>query len=149
MASCVGVLIGGALADFWSRATPRGRIYVSALGTASCVPALIGLSHASTLETAIVFMIIFGLGFGLFDANNMPILCQVVPPQYRATGYGFMNLMGIGIGGVVTRVMDQMRDHDISLSLAFGISAGVAAFASILILFVRPRPYSQRNSPSN
>ena len=40
------------------------------------------------------------MGFGFFDANNMPILCQVAEPQHRATGYGILNFFGCCIGGV-------------------------------------------------
>jgi hypothetical protein len=43
-------------------------------------------------------MILFGLGWGFFDCNNMPILCQITRAEYRATGYGFMNLVSISIG---------------------------------------------------
>lgn len=25
----------------------------------------------------------FGIGYGIFDANNMPILCQFISPRYR------------------------------------------------------------------
>ena len=46
---------------------------------------------------AIGCTVVYGLGFGMFDANNMPILCQVAPPRFRATGYGVMNFVGIAI----------------------------------------------------
>jgi MFS transporter, Spinster family, sphingosine-1-phosphate transporter len=81
---------------------------------------------------------LFGLGFGFVDANNMPILCQLARPQYRATGYGLMNLASIGTGAGVTLAMGAMRDRQIPLSLAFLVSAGLAAFALVLILFIRP-----------
>jgi len=139
LAMFAGALLGGTLADRAVRSTPRGRIYISALGMALCVPALIGLGNVGTLTTAIVCMIFFGLGFGFFDANNMPILCQIVRPEYRATGYGIMNMVSITAGAGVTVAMGAMRDRGISLGMAFTISALVTAFAGLLILFVRPR----------
>ena len=27
---------------------------------------------------------VFGIGYGMFDANNMPILCQIISAKYRA-----------------------------------------------------------------
>lgn len=140
LASFAGALLGGVLADYAMRIMPRGRIYVSALGTGLCVPALLLLSHPSSLPVAIVGMVLFGLGFGFFDANNMPILCQIVRPEYRATGYGLMNMVSISSGAVFTVAMGAMRDRGISLGVAFGLSAGVALFGALLILFVRPRP---------
>jgi MFS family permease len=139
LAMFVGALLGGTLADRAMRSTPRGRIYISALGMALCVPALLGLGNLGTMPVAIGCMILFGLGFGFFDANNMPILCQIVRPEYRATGYGIMNLVSVMAGAGVTVAMGAMRDRGISLGAAFTISAAVTAFAGLLILFVRPK----------
>lgn len=139
LASVAGALIGGALADRAMRATPRGRIYTSALGMAMCAPALVGLGYAGSLPVAIVCMVLFGLGFGFFDANNMPILCQIVRREYRATGYGIMNMVSVAAGAGITVVMGAMRDRGISLGLAFTLLAIVTALAGLLILLVRPR----------
>jgi MFS transporter, Spinster family, sphingosine-1-phosphate transporter len=140
MASFAGVLIGGAIADWWMRKGGiRGRIYTSALGTALCVPALLLLGFAPSLPVALIGMVMFGLGFGIFDCNNMPILCQLVRPEYRATGYGIMNMVSISTGAGVTWAMGAMRDRGISLSIAFTLSAIVAAIGALSILFARPR----------
>src|SRR4029077_21033964 len=125
LAMFAGALLGGALSDRAVRATPRGRIYVSALGMAFCAPALFGLGHAGTLSVAIFCMVLFGLGFGFFDANNMPILCQVAPREHRATGYGFMNMVSVLAGAAVTYGMGAMRDRGVSLGVAFTLLAAV------------------------
>jgi len=139
IASFLGVLFGGILADRWMRTTPRGRIFASAIGVFLCVPALLGLGFAWSLGAAIAFMLLFGLGWGFFDCNNMPILCQIARPEHRATGYGIMNLVSIGVGGGATVVLGWMRDAGIPFSFAFAISAAVALFSAILILFLKPR----------
>jgi len=134
----IGALLGGVLADRAMRVTPRGRIYVSAIGMGLCVPALIGLGNVGSLGGAIACMMLFGLGFGFFDANNMPILCQIVRPEYRATGYGIMNMIGVAAGAGITVMMGTMRDRGISLGTVFTICAIAALLAGLLILFVRP-----------
>lgn len=139
LACFVGALLGGALADRAMRTTPRGRIYISAIGMGLCVPALIGLGNVGSLSSAIACTMLFGLGFGFFDSNNMPILCQIVRPEYRATGYGIMNMIGIAAGAGVTMLMGAMRDRGISLGTAFTISAVVTAMAGLLILRLRPQ----------
>ncbi|MCX7006023.1 MAG: MFS transporter [Kiritimatiellaeota bacterium] len=139
IASFLGVLFGGILADRWMRTTPRGRIFTSAIGVFLCVPALLGLGYAWSLGAAIAFMLLFGLGWGFFDCNNMPILCQIARPEHRATGYGIMNLVSIGVGGGATVVLGWMRDAGIPFSVAFAISAAVALFSAGLILFLKPR----------
>lgn len=139
IASFVGVLLGGVVADWWMRKTNRGRIYASALGVLLLVPALLGLGYAWSLGAAIGFMILFGLGWGFFDCNNMPILCQIARPEHRATGYGFMNLVSISVGAGATVALGWMRDHGIKFSVAFAVSAAVALLSAGLILLVKPR----------
>lgn len=141
-ASLGGVLLGGYLADRWMRLTPRGRIYVSALGTLLCAPALLGLGCAGSLGIAIFAMILFGLGWGFFDCNNMPILCQIARPEHRATGYGIMNLVSTATGAGATVMLGWMRDHGISFSHAFAVCAVIAVASAALVLAIKPRTAS-------
>ena len=139
LASLVGVILGGVIADAWGRITIRGRIYTSSLGVLLLVPALLGLGYAWSLGAAIAFMILFGLGWGFYDCNNMPILCQIARPEHRATGYGFMNLVSISIGAAATVALGWMRDHNVKFSIAFAASAAVALISAALILLIKPR----------
>jgi MFS transporter, Spinster family, sphingosine-1-phosphate transporter len=139
MASFVGVLAGGALADRWMRGTERGRIYTSAVGVALCIPALFGVGLAPTLTVAIMCLVLFGIGWGFFDANNMPILCQIARPELRATGYGLMNMVSITAGGWFTRQVGGLRDQGVSPFLIFCFCAIAAAISVALVLLIRPR----------
>jgi MFS family permease len=139
LAAFGGALLGGTLADFAMRFTPRGRIYVSALGMALCAPALVGLGYGNSLGLAIFCMVLFGFGFGFFDANNMPILCQIVPEKFRATGYGLMNTVSITAGAGITVAMGMMRDRGISLGIAFVLCAILTVIAGGVVLLIRPR----------
>ena len=139
LASLGGVFLGGVVADRWMLKTNRGRIFTSALGVLLLVPALLLLGYAGNIEVAIAAMILFGLGWGFFDCNNMPILCQIARPEHRATGYGFMNLVSISVGAGATVALGWMRDHGIKFSIAFAISAAVALLSAGLILLIKPR----------
>ena len=139
LASLGGVILGGAVADMWMRTTQRGRIYTSAVGVLLLVPALLGLGYGGSLNVVIAAMILFGLGWGFYDCNNMPILCQIARPEHRATGYGFMNLVSISVGAAATLLLGWMRDRGIKFSVAFAVSAAVALVSAGLILLVKPR----------
>ena len=139
-ASIVGVLVGGWLADKWMRRNVRGCIFVSALGMTLLIPALLGVGNSTTLATAILFLAIFGLGWGFFDSNNMPILCQIVPLNLRATGYGIMNMVSISCGGFADWGFGALRDRHVPLHLIFGLFACIALVSVILVLLIRPRP---------
>lgn len=139
IASMVGALAGGLLADRWMRTSVRGRIYTSALGMMLFLPALFGVGHAGTLSMAVAGLVIFGLGWGFFDCNNMPILCQIARPEWRATGYGVMNLVSISCGGFGDWAFGALRDRHVPLDLIFGAFAGVALLSVGVVLLIRPR----------
>jgi len=139
IASLAGALLGGAMADRWMRSSPRGRIFTSAIGMMLFLPALFSVGNAATLGVAIVGLTIFGLGWGFFDCNNMPILAQIARPEWRATGYGIMNLVSISCGGFGDWGFGALRDRHVPLNLIFGAFAGVALLSVFLVLLIKPR----------
>lgn len=150
LAAICGAIIGGYLADRWMRRTSRGRIYVSAIGMALIVPAMFGVGYAPQtghLMVAVAFLILFGLGWGFFDANNMPILCQVARPELRATGYGLMNLVSISCGGFADYGFGILRDRQVPLFGIFSIFASAAVFSVVLVLLIRPRDIDSASAP--
>ena len=142
VAAIVGALLGGWVADRWMRRSPRGRIFTSAFGMSLIVPAMFGVGYApqtGQLWVAVAFLVLFGLGWGFFDCNNMPILCQIVRPDLRATGYGIMNLVSISCGGFADWGFGLMRDRQVPLFGIFGAFASAAVLSTILVLLIRPR----------
>lgn len=142
VAAIAGAIIGGILADRWMRRSERGRIYVSAIGMGLIIPAMFGVGfspQSGMLWVAIAFLLLFGLGWGFFDCNNMPILCQIARPELRSTGYGIMNMVSISCGGLADWGFGIMRDHHVPLHIIFGTFAGVAIISIALVLAIRPR----------
>ena len=142
VAAIVGAVIGGWLADRWMHRTVRGRIYVSAIGMSLIVPAMFGVGYApetGLLWVAIAFLVLFGIGWGFFDSNNMPILCQVARPELRATGYGIMNLVSISCGGFADWGFGLLRDRHVPLFGIFSVFASAAVISILLVLLIRPR----------
>jgi MFS family permease len=139
VASIVGAVLGGLLADRWMQRSVRGRVYTSAIGMALFLPALLGLGNPGTVTMAIAMLVVFGIGWGFFDSNNMPILSQVTRPEVRATGYGIMNLVSISVGGVGDWGFGALQDAGTPLPLIFGVFAGVALVSVAVMLLIRPR----------
>jgi MFS family permease len=145
VAAVIGALTGGWLADRWMHRTVRGRIYVSAIGMSLIVPAMFGVGYApetGLLWVAIAFLVLFGIGWGFFDSNNMPILCQVARPELRATGYGIMNLVSISCGGFADWGFGMLRDRHVPLFGIFSVFASAAVISIVLVLLIRPREHS-------
>ncbi len=140
IASILGSLMGGFLADRWMLRSSRGRIHASAIGMLLFLPALIGVGRSETLVFAISFLVMFGIGWGFFDTNNMPILSQIAPPDLRATGYGLMNLVSISIGGFADWSFGHLRDQKVAHSVIFDSFAGIALLSVFIVLMIRPKP---------
>lgn len=137
--SFVGVIIGGRLSDSWVQRNIRGRVYTGAIGLGMTIPALILLGLGHTLVAVVGAGVLFGIGYGMFDANNMPILCQFVSAKYRGTAYGIMNMTGVFCGAAVTHLLGKWTDGG-SLGEGFALLGGIVLLALILQLAcLRPK----------
>ena len=134
VSSFIGVIVGGILADRWSRKNIRGRLYVPFLGFMLGGPFLFLMATTGIFGIAIASIIIFGLAKGFHDANFMPIISQVVDEKYRATGYGMMSFFSVITGAVMIYIGGVLKDANISLSLVFQISAVGVFFAGLILL---------------
>lgn len=137
--SLIGVLFGGILSDRWVQKNVRGRIYTSAIGLSLTIPALLLIGYGHSLFNVISAAFLFGFGFGMFDANNMPILCQFIPAKYRATGYGVLNMSGVLAGAIVTDFLGKSTDAG-NLGKTFAMFTVIVLIALIVQLVVlRPK----------
>ncbi len=131
--SFAGVITGGIVADRWIMNNLRGRIYTGSIGLALTIPALLFIGFGKGLTGIVGGGILFGIGFGMFDANNMPILCQFVSPSHRAAGYGLMNMTGVFAGAFITSWLGKSTDAG-NLERDMGLLAIPVAIAVILFL---------------
>lgn len=138
VSSFAGVIAGGIVSDRWVQRNIRGRIYTSAIGLGLTVPALMLLGFGHSIVAVVGAGLCFGLGYGIFDANNMPILCQFISSKYRSTAYGIMNMTGVFAGAAVTQVLGKWSDGG-NLGQGFALLGGVVVLALVMQLaFLRP-----------
>ena len=138
ISSFIGILIGGPLSDKWVKKNIKGRVYTSAIGLSLMIPALLLLGLGNGMFAAVSAGLFFGIGYGMFDTNNMPILCQFVPSRLRATAYGIMNMTGVVAGAVCTQVLGRWAEGGY-LGLAFAVLGGITALALIVqVAVLRP-----------
>jgi Major Facilitator Superfamily. len=148
-ASFIGVIFGGILSDKWVLKNLRGRIYTSAIGLSLMVPALLLLGFGDNLLMIIGGGLCFGIGYGMFDANNMPILCQFFGSKYRATAYGIMNMTGVFLGAAITQVLGNSVEAG-SLGRDFAMLSGVVVFALVLMIsFLYPKTVDMNENLKN
>jgi predicted MFS family arabinose efflux permease len=141
--SIVGLLIGGAIADRWSKTNKYARILTPIIGLAIAAPCIFLASYTDMLVIAIIFFMIYALTRMFVDSNLMPALCMVIDGRYRATGYGLMNMMATIVGGIGIFVAGALRDSQINLGIMYQF-ASLSIVICIILLFLVKRS-AQKN----
>lgn len=123
--SLLGIVIGGWISDrLASRRTERRLLVFAFCYFAAAPPLLLFLAHPGFATIAIAISL-FALFRGIGQANDKPILCEIVPEHLRATAIGLMNACATGIGGCGVFLAGVLKG-------ALGLQA---IFASVAVLF--------------
>ena len=139
LSSLFGVIVGGYFSDKWVQQNIRARVYIGAMGLSLMIPALLLLGYSNSIVIVFAAASMFGFGFGMFDTNNMPILCQFVPSNSRATAYGLLNTAGIFAGAIITDYLGKSTDAG-NLNRDFAALAGIVVVVIVLqLLFLKPK----------
>lgn len=138
--SVAGILFGGYPADRWSAFDPRGRAWLQTLGLLAAAPFLFLAGHTSSTALVAIGLFIFGLGRGIFDSKAMPVLCTLVPPQLRSTGFDLLNFAGVFVGGVMATLAGYLKASP-------GLSLQIQAAGAVLLLAAIGMQYTARLSP--
>jgi sugar phosphate permease len=141
-ASLIGVIVGGALTDFWSRSNEKRRITITVVGLCLAAPGILLAANTSVLVFAIAGLIFYGLTRSFADTNMMPILCMVADARYRATGYGILNLFSCAVGGLTIYAGGALRDANVDVNRIFQFSAASLLICAAILFFVKPKPQS-------
>ena len=144
ISSFIGVMVGGPMSDRWVKKNVRGRVFTSAIGLALMIPALVFIGLAQNAWLSVLAGLFFGVGYGMFDSNNMPILCQFVSSRQRAMAYGFMNSLGVIMGAITTQLLGGLADS-VGLGMCFALMGGILVIALILQLTVLRPKYDDKD----
>ena len=128
IASVLGVLSGGVLADRLARRHRGGRMITQGLGLLAGVPFLFLTGWTLSVPVLVIAMSAFGFFKGLYDSNIWASLYDVVPPERRATACGLMNSIG-WLGGGTAPVAIAWA------SATYGMSACLSATSMVYLAF--------------
>jgi len=133
VASFGGILLGGWIADGWARSDAKGRALTQTIGLAAAGPFLFLVGTTGSQWVLLPCLVLFGLGRGFYDCNLMPVLCQIVPANLRATAYGVLNCTSCLVGGGMALAGGVLKDW-IGLGAALQISAMMLMAAGVWLL---------------
>jgi MFS family permease len=145
LASLVGALCGGVLADWRTQRRKGGRIQVQSLGLILGAPFVYWAGSTETLPVFVAALLGAGLCKGIYDANIFASLFDVVAPEDRGTAAGLMNSVGWTGGWLAPAVVGHISEYygqsaelastSRGLSVAIGLNAAVYLLVGILALF--------------
>jgi len=128
MASVLGVISGGFLADKLVKTYRGGRMMAQSIGLIMGVPFIFLAGWTLSIPILILALIGFGYFKGLYDANIWASLHDVVKPKNRATAVGFMNSIGWFGGGIAPIAIAYAGTK-------YGMSASISATSALYLVF--------------
>ena len=128
MASVLGVLTAGYLADRAARHYPGGRMMIQAVGLILGAPFIFLTGWTLDVPVLILAMVGFGFFKGMYDANIWASLYDVVNPKWRSSASGIMNSIG-WLGGATAPVAIAYASGQ------FGMSASISSASAIYMFF--------------
>ena len=132
IASVLGVLSGGMLADGLRRKIPGGRLLAQSMGLMCGVPFLFLTGWTVKIPLLILGMVGFGYFKGLYDANIFAGLYDVVPIKRRGAAAGILNSMG-WLGGGFAPIAIALAAAKFGLSVCISATALIYLTISLLL----------------
>lgn len=141
IAGSISSLVGGVIADRYSKTDLRGYVAVPAIASLIGVPIFCAAMLSPTALMAMSFLIINGLLGSLWYGPVYATGQSIVPPHMRATASAILlfiiNLIGLGLGPLAVGILSDVLSQGVGLGSAEGVRwaliistfAGVVAFA--------------------
>jgi MFS family permease len=133
VAMIAGLVCAAPLGDRLMKQTKRGRLYVMLVGLIGCSPFLHILVRCQTLEGVRLAALGYGFFTGLFTANFLACVFDVVPKGKRGFAAGFANMIG-GIAGGLSAYLVGLLKGRYSVEVMFSVAAGFGIVSAILLL---------------
>jgi predicted MFS family arabinose efflux permease len=134
-ASLLGVLCGGYLADRFSKRRGGGRQLTQSIGLLLGAPFLFLTGWTLSVPVLVLAMIGFGYFKGLYDANIIAGLYDVVAIENRGTAAGIANSLG-WLGGGLAPVIIAVGSARFGMSACISATAGIYLVIGIVTLLV-------------
>lgn len=121
----LGVVAGGWISDRFAGNAPHRRMLLYGCFYIVGAPCLLLFLGKPSFIVVAVGISLFSFMRGLAQSNDHPTQCEIVPPQFRATGLGIMNAVATAMGGCGVLLAGYFKAH-------FGLGA---IFATISLCF--------------
>ena len=131
------ILLGGVVTDRLVGRFPRFRLGFQILALLCGAPMLLGIGLAPSFTVLLVAASAYGIFRGFFEVNTHASLFDVVPPAYRSTAVGLLNMIAFFFGGLSGVAMGALshRWGVRGFEFGFGVMAGAYLLGAALMAF--------------
>ena len=144
----LGVLTGGYISDRVARGDARRRLLMLSLLYALSAPFLLVFLIGPPVALLGLTILLHGFVRSLGSANELPLLCELLPPHRRGASFGLLNAMNTFIGGSGVFLSGMLMGR-IGLTQIFVALAGVVLLAATVAMigyrWVLPRDIDHRS----
>ena len=131
------ILAGGVITDHFVKKMPRFRLGFQSLALLCGAPMLLWIGFAPSFAALLVAASCYGVFRGFFEVNTHASLFDVVPPQFRSTAVGLLNMIAFffgGLSGVAMGALSQ-RWGVRGFEIGFGVMAAAYAVGALLMAY--------------
>ena len=128
-------LLGGFLADYWSRRWRGGRASIGLIGAGIFVPTLLVMGMTESEGWFAASMLLFGVALGFYVANLWTTTMEVVDPAARSTCLGLLNVFGAG-ASLAGPFYGKLMDAGVITNYGTAFTSTSVAAVLMVILFL-------------
>jgi MFS family permease len=146
IATLVGMMSGGFLADKLYAVTKASRLWMFAASLLFCAPCLWALAYTDSLMATRIAAAGFGLFSGLCIGTIFPAAFEVVPANTRASAVGVLNFCGAVLSGFAPLLGGAWR-QTLGIELLLACTAGAYVLGAVVLMlgikYLFPRDYAR------
>lgn len=128
----IGLFCGALLGDWLTKQHKRGRLYLMILGLALCSPSFYFIAAGDSLEGVKLAASAYGFFKGIFSANFLASVVDVLPQTQHGFGVGFVNMIGAIAGGLSAYLFGLLKTQ-FTVEQIFGLAAGLGIAGSFIL----------------
>lgn len=129
-AALAAILLTGVVTDRLVARWPRFRLAVQATALLAAAPVLALFGWSKSLAFVWLAAAAFGVAKGMFEANSVNSLYDVIPSRYRSSAIGYLNVLSGLLGALAPMILgglSQRRGID-------GLNVGFSALGAVLVV---------------
>ncbi|HSM00530.1 MAG TPA: MFS transporter, partial [Candidatus Limnocylindria bacterium] len=133
---------GGILSDRWGR---KQLIVTGWIVYAACYAAWGVVKGAAWM---VALFLVYGLYSAATEGAERAFVADFIPPEVRGTAFGWFHL-AVGLSALPASVLFGVLWTQFGAQVAFGVSAGLAVAASVLLFLLSPPSAPSEDAPAH